>query len=164
MTTAFRHFLRYRLSAATTTAVTVVPSALAFSTAAVHTSSGIRSERGMVATSERLRDARPGANAGPGSLAGVGHVAQRRGARKVAPGLGGVRFRADVRDDLGGAGGGPGGLLGGDVHGALRSSACIYTLAETVSTRNPSTGERRMTPARALIATVTAAITGEVAA
>ena len=42
---------RYRLSAAMTTAVTVVPSEAAFSTAAVQMSSGMRSERGMVAMS-----------------------------------------------------------------------------------------------------------------
>jgi len=42
---------RYALSAATTTAVTVVPSRRAFATAGSHTSSGMRSERGMVAMS-----------------------------------------------------------------------------------------------------------------
>lgn len=38
----------YLVSAATTTAVTVVPSSRAFATAARHNSSGMRSERGIV--------------------------------------------------------------------------------------------------------------------
>ena len=44
----------YRSSARTTTAVTVVPSRLAFATASRHRSGGMRSERGMVATSAPL--------------------------------------------------------------------------------------------------------------
>ena len=48
-------YFTYRRSAATTTAVTVVSSARAFATAATHRSVGIRSERGMVAMSGRLR-------------------------------------------------------------------------------------------------------------
>ena len=47
----------YLVSAATTTAVTVVPSSLAFATAARHNSSGMRSERGIVlATSATDRE------------------------------------------------------------------------------------------------------------
>ena len=42
------YLLTYLVSAATTTAVTVVPSSRAFATAARHNSSGMRSERGIV--------------------------------------------------------------------------------------------------------------------
>ena len=75
------HRFRYRCNAFTTTAVTVVPSAFAFSTAARHTSSGMRSERGIVATS-----ADRGAS----------------GDAEVSLGLGGRAARlADVSEDLG---------------------------------------------------------------
>lgn len=46
---------KYLCNAATTTAVTVVPSSRALATAARHTSSGIRNERGMVAMAQRPR-------------------------------------------------------------------------------------------------------------
>ena len=58
---------KYLSNDRTTTAVTVVPSSAAFSTAAFHIGSGMRSERGMVATS------------GPnGEATVVGQVRQRR--------------------------------------------------------------------------------------
>ena len=48
----------YRRNASTTTAVTVVPSARALSTAASHTSGGIRRERGIVAPTLRAMSRR----------------------------------------------------------------------------------------------------------
>src|SRR4051812_13362011 len=77
MTTASRrttHRRRYRSNALTTTAVTVVPSARAFSTAACHTSSGMRSERGIVGMSVHPRGAAGGAVVGLVGRVGVAGV------------------------------------------------------------------------------------------
>lgn len=92
------YFRRYRCSAFTTTAVTVVPSSRALVTAAVHTSSGMRSERGIVGTLDGRVERR---GASVGAVRHYRAVVHLHPSRVVPVGSGYKATRSEAREAMG---------------------------------------------------------------